>query len=107
MVSQHFRVQPRLKPYPNPQIRISATVVALQETVKAGLDTIAALAALSWSFMGSLVDIAADFISGRKLPEPDLKSVATAPEPGAVCKIQPRVTIPRTKRGKMRGNEAA
>jgi hypothetical protein len=78
----------------------------LQEAVNTGFDTIAALAALIWSFMGSIADTAVDFISGREVPEPDLKSVATAPEPGTICK-RPPAMLARTKRSKMRVDEAA
>ena len=79
----------------------------MQEAVQTGLDTIIALAALSWSFLSSVADIAVDFISGRELPEPDLKHVATAPEPGAICRMRPRVMMPHIKRNKMREDEAA
>jgi hypothetical protein len=79
----------------------------LQEGMKTGLDTMTALATLTWSFMGSLADIVFDFISARELPQPDLKSVATAPEPGAPCKLRQPVAIPRTKRSKIREDEAA
>jgi hypothetical protein len=82
-------------------------VIDLQEHIQTGLDTMAALAALTWSIMGSLADTAVDLISGRELPEPDLQSVATAPEPGATCKVRPPTSLPWTTRSKRHHNEAA
>ena len=79
----------------------------MPEGIQTGLDTVASATVLTWSLVGSLADIAVDLITGRELPEPDLKSVATAPEPGAICKLRPPVAIPRTKRNKMRQDEAA
>jgi hypothetical protein len=78
----------------------------LPEGIKAGLDTLTATAVLTWNFLCALGDIAVDLVAGRELPEPDLKSVATAPEPGATCKVRPPVTIPRATR-KLREDEAA
>ena len=79
----------------------------MPEEIQTGLDAVRSAAVLAWSFAGSLADIAVDLITGRELPEPDLKSVATAPEPGAICKLRPPVAIPRTKRSKMDRGEAA
>lgn len=78
----------------------------LGEEIKAGLDTVTAAGVLAWSFLGSLADIAVDLISGRDLPQPDLKSVAAAPEPGAISKVRPPIAIPRPTR-KIRHDEAA
>lgn len=88
-------------------ISISRAVIELPEGIQTGLDTVRSAAVLAWSFAGSLADIAVDLITGRELPQPDLKSVATAPEPGAICKIRPPVAIPRAKRSKMGRDEAA
>ena len=82
-------------------------MIGLPEGIKTGLDTATAAAVLTWNVISSLADIAVDLISGRKLPEPDLKSVAAAPEPGATCKLRPPVSIPRTTRSKIREDEAA
>jgi len=82
-------------------------VINLPEGIKTGLDTVTAAAVLTWSFLGSLADTAADLISGRELPEPDLKSVATAPEPGASSRVRRPVVIPRPTRAKISDDEAA
>ena len=82
-------------------------MIDLPEGVKVGLDTVTAAAVLTWSFLSSLADISMDLISGRELPEPNLKSVATAPEPGALSKIRAPVVIPRATRAKIRDDEAA
>jgi hypothetical protein len=80
-------------------------VIELPEGIQTGLDTVTAAALLAWSFLGSLADIAVDLVTGRELPEPDLKSVAAAPEPGATRKLRPPVAIPRATR-KIREDEA-
>jgi hypothetical protein len=79
----------------------------LPEALKTGLDTLAAAATLSWSILGSLADMAFDLLSGRQLPEPDLKSVAEAPEPGAICRIRTPKPIPRTSRTTLRRDQVA
>ncbi len=82
-------------------------MIVLAEEIKTGLDTVTAAGVLAWSFLGAVADIAVDLMSGRKLPQPDLKSVAAAPEPGAHCKLRPPTVIPRTTRSKIRHDEAA
>lgn len=79
----------------------------MPEGLKTGLDTVTGAAVLTWSFLGSLADMAVDLMAGRELPHPDLKSVAAAPEPGAICKLRPPVAIPRTTRNRIREDEAA
>ena len=95
------------EPYPKPEFRISDAVIELDEGIHIGLDTVNTLAVLTWNFLGSMADIAVDLITGRELPQPDLKSVAAAPEPGAICKVRPPVAISRTFRSKIREDEAA
>ncbi len=73
-------------------------IMELSEGIKTGLDTVAAAASLSWSFLASLADTAFDLLSGRQLPQPDLKSVAEAPEPGAISRVPPPKSIPRPVR---------
>jgi hypothetical protein len=77
------------------------------EEIKTGLDTLASAAVLTWTFLGSLADTAIDLLSGRKLPQPDLKSVATAPEPGTTSRLRPPISVPRQTRSKLRDDEAA
>ena len=78
----------------------------LPEGIKTGLDTVLAATTLTWSLLASLADSALDLLAGRRLPEPDLKSVAEAPEPGAICRLRhPRATM-RTSRAS-RSDEAA
>jgi hypothetical protein len=93
--------------YLSSSISISTSVIDLPEELKTGLDTLMSAAVLTWNFLGSLADIAVDVVSGRQLPEPDLKSVAAAPEPGATCKVRAPMAIPRTTRSKRRQDEAA
>ena len=80
--------------------------VALPEGVKTALDMMISAAALSWNVLSCLAETAWDLVSGRQLPEPDLKSVAEAPEPGAVSRVPPRV-IPRTSRSTVRRDKVA
>jgi hypothetical protein len=79
----------------------------LPEGIKTGLDTMTSAAALGWNLLSCLADTALDLLSGRQLPEPDLKSVAEAPEPGAVSRVRPPKVIPRTSRSTVRRDEAA
>lgn len=80
--------------------------VPLPEGIKTALDKMISAAALSWNVLSCLTETAWDFVLGRQLPEPDLKSVAEAPEPGAVSRIPPRI-IPRTSRSTVRGDKVA
>lgn len=82
-------------------------VIALPEGLKTGLDTVTAAAVLTWNFLSSLADIIVDLVTGRELPQPDVKSVATAPEPGALSKVRSPVAVPRTTRAKFRDDQAA
>ena len=79
----------------------------MSEEIEVGIDTVVAAATLTWSFLGSLRDTVFDFLSGRRLPEPDLKSVANAPEPGAICRIRTPKAIPRASRSSIRHDQAA
>ena len=79
----------------------------LPEGIQTAFDKVTAGAVLTWNFLSSAADIAVDLITGRELPEPGLKSVATAPEPGALCKVRPPATISRTTRAKIREDKAA
>ena len=78
----------------------------MSEGIKTGLDTVLAAIALARAYLAALADSALDLLSGRRLPEPDLKSVAEAPEPGAICRLRhPRATS-RTSRAS-RSDQAA
>ncbi|MBV8476649.1 MAG: hypothetical protein JO266_09365 [Acidobacteria bacterium] len=79
----------------------------LAEGIMAGLDTVATAAVLACSVFGSLADIFIDVLAGRQIPEPDLKTVAEAPEPGAVSRVRPPKNLPRTSRSTVRREEAA
>lgn len=79
----------------------------LGEDIKIGLDTMTSAAVLSWNVLSSLADTALDLLLGRQLPLPDLKSVAEAPEPGAISRLRPPKVIPRTSRSTVRRDKAA
>ncbi len=76
------------------------------EGIQIGLDGLVAAVTLTRSFLASLLDTAFDLLSGRQLPEPDLKSVAEAPEPGALNRVLPPKTIPRPSRAAIRDKAA-
>jgi hypothetical protein len=79
----------------------------LGEGIKIGLDTMSSAVALSWNVLSCLADTALDLVFGRQLPEPDMKSVAEAPEPGAVSRLRPPKVIPRTSRRMVRRDKVA
>jgi hypothetical protein len=79
----------------------------LGEGIKIALDTMISAAVLSWNVLSCLADTALDLLFGRQLPVPDLKSVAEAPEPGAVSRLRPSKVIPRTSRSMVRRDKAA
>ncbi len=78
----------------------------LAEGIRTGLDTVAAAVTLSWSVLASLADTGFDLLSGKRPPEPDLKSVAEAPEPGELSRARPPRTLPRPSRSTIRNHAA-
>jgi hypothetical protein len=79
----------------------------MAEGIKTGLDAVAGAAHLSWSVLHALAATTFDLLSGRQLPQPDLKSIAQAPEPGAINRIRLPKSIPRPSRSTARHDEAA
>jgi hypothetical protein len=75
--------------------------------MQAGFDRMVAVVVFSWNVIGSLADMCLDILAGRPIPEPDLKTVAEAPQPGAVSRLRPAKTLPRATRGKVPREHAA